>query len=364
MGTAFELKTGDGRSFLIEGDWSRFGRDAENEIVVKDQNCSRHHLNFYIKEDALIVEDAGSTNGFLVNGSKPEGPVYLNPGDKLFVGSTEYFISRFGEEAPAPPPPRPTSGTISSQTVYRSDPAPMPASNRLKVYAALGVVIVLFAFLGRKQEEPKREPANVDVDKITKSLASEGYRGEARRQRSITEVRSQGKFHEGLRDYNNGNYSRSLLSFKEALTLEPSNQDSRNYIENAEMKILFQIEGLLKGGQRSFTTMQYRRSKSEMAQLLTVLGDQIIGYGRKIAQETVAKNEIQRSPGQEAILLQIPCEKVPEFAPPKQGDLAREYGKMELPSTRRICKEALDLLRQARAALGDDDVIREEGALK
>lgn len=358
MSIAFELRAPDGRSFLIEGEWTRFGRDQECEVVVKDAAVSRHHLNFYIKDEALIVEDAGSQNGFLVNGTKPDGPSYLNPGDKLYVGSVEYLVARFGEEAAAPPRPNMAGASATAAPpVYAAAPVEVPSggNKRLRLYIAAGAALAIFALFSKKNETPAPKKPEL----ATKALPSDGYLPEAIHQRSLSQIRSEGRFREGMRDYNNGNLSRALLSFRDSTTYDPENSQAFHYIELTEIKLNTRMQALMQDGLRSQQNMQYRRAKSMGAQVLTLLGDEILGYGRKIASETISKNEFQRVQGQEEVLLQIPCDKVPEFVEPKLESLPKGS---KLESTQKLCRDALKLIKESRASLGDEDVLREEGA--
>ena len=46
---------------------SVLGRGGDCSLHVDDPRLSRHHARFHFDGDSLAVEDAGSTNGVLVN---------------------------------------------------------------------------------------------------------------------------------------------------------------------------------------------------------------------------------------------------------------------------------------------------------
>src|SRR5688500_13000207 len=95
----YELRAADGNTFSLRGEVIRLGRASDNAIVVNDPAVSRYHINFYLKDGELIAEDAGSANGFAVNGQPCKGSsVKLTLGDKIVIGTKEYRV-----EDPAKP---------------------------------------------------------------------------------------------------------------------------------------------------------------------------------------------------------------------------------------------------------------------
>jgi hypothetical protein len=64
------------------------GRAPENSIVVNDQWVSKRHARIHFDGVGFLVDDAGSTNGTLVNGLPAGGGTPLTPGARVQVGST------------------------------------------------------------------------------------------------------------------------------------------------------------------------------------------------------------------------------------------------------------------------------------
>lgn len=65
---------------------SAIGRDAGNEVVLNDEAASARHAVVSFADGDWWVEDAGSTNGTLVNGSRIWDKERLHYGDELQVG--------------------------------------------------------------------------------------------------------------------------------------------------------------------------------------------------------------------------------------------------------------------------------------
>ncbi len=63
------------------------------EIVLADPEVSRRHAKVRSLDEALAIEDLGSTNGTFVNGQRVTRAT-LKEGDRLGVGRVELIVSR------------------------------------------------------------------------------------------------------------------------------------------------------------------------------------------------------------------------------------------------------------------------------
>lgn len=81
------------------------GRSREADVPVGHALVSRRHCEITVSEDGtLIVEDLGSLNGTYHGDQRITEPVYLEPGDKLTVGSIT-FQAQYGDfQAETDPP--------------------------------------------------------------------------------------------------------------------------------------------------------------------------------------------------------------------------------------------------------------------
>lgn len=71
----------------ITKDEFRIGRKHDNDLCLEDDGkASGYHARIYRKDDEYFIEDLGSTNGVLVNGTQIEGAVRLKNGMKVVLG--------------------------------------------------------------------------------------------------------------------------------------------------------------------------------------------------------------------------------------------------------------------------------------
>lgn len=76
--------------FPIEGA-TRVGRSRESDIFLVDPSVSRNHALLDVRGGALLVRDAGSTNGTFVNGERVQLRT-LRAGDRVAFGKTEMVV--------------------------------------------------------------------------------------------------------------------------------------------------------------------------------------------------------------------------------------------------------------------------------
>jgi hypothetical protein len=74
------------------------GRGAGCFLHIDDPAVSRVHFRLIVGEK-IVIEDAGSTNGTLVNGRRLEGERELRHGDEIVVGARTFRISLRAEAA-------------------------------------------------------------------------------------------------------------------------------------------------------------------------------------------------------------------------------------------------------------------------
>ncbi len=76
----------EGRAILLGTEGVVLGRSRDADIVLADENVSRHHAEVRPSGGSWIVRDLGSTNGVKVNGRRVDGAQSLRPGDQVEVG--------------------------------------------------------------------------------------------------------------------------------------------------------------------------------------------------------------------------------------------------------------------------------------
>jgi type III secretion system (T3SS) inner membrane Yop/YscD-like protein len=91
------------RRTLASGEYV-IGRHPDCDIVVDAAGVSRHHAKLVVGDGYAFVEDLGSTNGTLIDGSRITESMHLAPGRKAEVGATTIEVCEVAAadaEAPA-----------------------------------------------------------------------------------------------------------------------------------------------------------------------------------------------------------------------------------------------------------------------
>ena len=81
-----------GMTFVLAPGSTTVGRHPDSDIFLDDVTVSRHHCRFSASLEGLVVEDAGSTNGTYVNGTRVDSQT-LNPGDEVLIGRFHLIVA-------------------------------------------------------------------------------------------------------------------------------------------------------------------------------------------------------------------------------------------------------------------------------
>jgi predicted component of type VI protein secretion system len=87
------------------------GRSTECQLSLDDPLVSRRHAVLRVRRDGVSVQDFGSRNGVLVNGTKIAGERELAVGDKIGIGSQEMVLHAATDAHPL--------ATSGGEEVYR-----------------------------------------------------------------------------------------------------------------------------------------------------------------------------------------------------------------------------------------------------
>lgn len=77
-----------GTSLMLSGAPVTFGRAPDNTIVINDDFASSRHARISAQNGAWVLEDLGSTNGTIVDGTRMTTPVRLRIGTRITIGHT------------------------------------------------------------------------------------------------------------------------------------------------------------------------------------------------------------------------------------------------------------------------------------
>ena len=93
---------------LVEGRTITIGRAPTNQIVVKDERCSRHHAEIFMSQGRWTLRDLESRNGTTVGDQKVVGDWQLTPGQVVRIAHAQLaFVHDLSQAFPdAPIEPR------------------------------------------------------------------------------------------------------------------------------------------------------------------------------------------------------------------------------------------------------------------
>src|SRR3954453_16670078 len=78
-----------GQEIPLDNDFTVGRGEQGSGSLAGDTEISRQHARFRrLDSGQVMVEDLGSTNGTLVNGTRISGPYELSPGDRVTGGQT------------------------------------------------------------------------------------------------------------------------------------------------------------------------------------------------------------------------------------------------------------------------------------
>jgi hypothetical protein len=344
MSSLYLRDLSSGRAFELKKEVMKLGRASDSEIAIIAPSISRHHATLYLADSGLVIEDAGSQNGVRVNRKPIAVATSLKLGDRIEVGGMEMEVT----DNPQGPTVRlaaaPAAPERREEVNFRVRSVEKKPVSRTLLFGSLAVFVALMALMLLPDPSANRNPAGVEgglppltKDDLTKALNSDSYTKGNHILKTPTEVEAESRFKQAMRDYYNGNYSRSIVVLKQALVANPSHEEAAEYLQFAERRLNNQIDTLMKSGQRSYSVLQYSRARSEFSQVLSILSEQIPGYWQRVSSDLNTKEGDDRRPAQEEVLLQIPCDKT---------------------KRKESCKLAVDMIRLCRKLLGDEDVLK------
>jgi DNA-binding SARP family transcriptional activator len=97
--SAARLRDASGRKYPLMAAATRIGRLPDNDIVLDDQNVSRHHAVIIDTGTSFVVSDLRSANGVDVRGERIRASVTLSDGDRIRICDHEFVFEMQEAEA-------------------------------------------------------------------------------------------------------------------------------------------------------------------------------------------------------------------------------------------------------------------------
>lgn len=70
------------------------GRSDKCQVILSDSYASQVHARVFRADEAVFIEDMGSTNGTYLNRRKIASPMPVNRGDRARIGKTELLFRK------------------------------------------------------------------------------------------------------------------------------------------------------------------------------------------------------------------------------------------------------------------------------
>ncbi|HEY2827927.1 MAG TPA: FHA domain-containing protein, partial [Pirellulales bacterium] len=88
---------------LMPGQSVTIGRAPTNQIVVKDERCSRAHAEVFYSQERWVLRDLESRNGTFVGSEQVHGDYVLQPGEIVRIGHSQMaFVHDLATAFPDP----------------------------------------------------------------------------------------------------------------------------------------------------------------------------------------------------------------------------------------------------------------------
>jgi pSer/pThr/pTyr-binding forkhead associated (FHA) protein len=107
---------GSPREHLLDRDEITIGRSASCDVPLGSKFASRAHARIAKTDEGWTIEDAGSRNGTVLNGSRIEGRQPIGPGDVVHIA---HYSICFDEIA-VPSAPSAQASQLSSSAIHLS----------------------------------------------------------------------------------------------------------------------------------------------------------------------------------------------------------------------------------------------------
>lgn len=307
------------------------GRGDENDLVLTDLKASRTHAVLKQTESGWTIEDAGSSNGLLVN-QKPTRASALSSGDVVVLGGTtlQFFGENSATQVLSAPPKALTQvkkevealgkqkawvkelgqlGTPQAvkdalKSLQNGVKGAAPSGKQVNPVILIAAVATFALFIlfpdgdldgtTAAKKKASRGPAS-ESEKISSDLPS--YRSPS--------AAAENFFHQGFREYREKNYARARVQFRNTLMVDPNHPLARFYLQNTEKRLSDLIEQEFTQGRKQAAIGKLRKAQSHFESVVRLLA-QDPAHPKAIESQMEIKDLEQRILGLPALPRRVP----------------------------------------------------------
>jgi len=273
------------------------GRSHECELALQnDPKVSRKHARVYWDGSKFRIQSLVSQNPVLIDG-KPISDSEINAGTIIQLGQSQLRFDQMGSGLAAVPmnaphlapvpgfgggfppamqmPSRPPSSSSKRKKQTQSSPFTL---KRIIIYGAIGLVLWmilspggskkknLFEFRTEKQIQADIQTAQ-DLQKAAEKMRAD------RLNPTVAERNAQEHYVKGFRDFEKGQYERSISSFQACLALNPDHPLCNRYLKLSQKKFGELVQYHMVLGRQYRDQNQFRACRSSFRNVMVMIKD-------------------------------------------------------------------------------------------
>ncbi len=269
-----------GQVYKISSPQVSIGRGSENNLSLNnDKKCSRKHALISIANDGSIqIQDVSERNRISVNGQEVKSSALRN-GSIIQIGDSEISLHiKIRASALAKPsrtPARPGAPRAKKKSSSELNPA------------RIFLILFLLGFFGLiLLSDPQQEEAPIDIrspeDIEAEIQAARELKAKAQEQRvrskatgdRLTQQEAQANYVKGFRDYQAGQYERSIKAFQACLALNPDHVLCQRYLLLSRRKFNELIQYNVVLGRRYRDQGQFAACTAAFRNVMAMVKDQ------------------------------------------------------------------------------------------
>lgn len=241
-----------GIAYFIMGNRVVLGRSEKADVRVMDIKTSREHAEIVLVGKDYVITDLGSQNGIVVNDLKVQQHI-LNNGDKVIIGQTVY---RFSTVEVKGHPDKKKEEEVDFKDPSFDDKPKGKKSNLILTAVILLALSIIFLEDDSNDQIDNAKPSRYKMDEMGDPFTA------SLRQKKKEDRASQEKmnvyFHQGLREYREGNYFRAIAEFQHALSWSPGDALAEFYLRKTREALDKQIEAYFTSAKRDEQSLKFQ----------------------------------------------------------------------------------------------------------